>query len=290
MQIIDKFINGGGVLALSGSGMALTATILLGMSIAPILLLIVFLVVFSSYHINRKAEIKMDVISHPERTKIITEHKQLDSLAVFAFIIAAFLTFFTAKQYILSLFLVIVPPLTVALYSIDWIPHHIGQAVSFKRFKEIPIIKNALASGVWGLIAFLTTFYYGLSVSIITWFVFFFIYIRFFINTVVFDMRDTFADSTHGVKTIPVLLGLNKTKSILLILNTVAAVFLFYAVWIGWLPFYAHALNLITFYGYYFILKSTDKKTDQGFLCDVIVDGEFILWPILLLAGKLILS
>ena len=45
-------------------------------------------------------------------------------------------------------------------------------------------------------------------------------------------------------------------------------------------------LVLINLYGIWYTLKFRDPFFDKDFLCDVIIDGEFVLWPLLLVAGQ----
>ena len=63
--------------------------------------------------------------------------------------------------------------------------------------------------------------------------------------------------------------------------------FILLAVYLGYLPLFAVFLSVLTLYGMYYISKAT--VGEDYFLYDVIIDGELLLLPILLIVGKLIL-
>lgn len=278
--LIHYFIRSGWVLALSSSAMVAAYSILFNVPQNIFLLMIPFFLTFSAYHINRKAELHEDELTHSKRTEFIRKNQWLDILAVVFYLLALALALLRNIE---SFVLVLITPILVAIYTFRTFSR-------FKRLKEVTIGKNAIVALGWTVFVFLTATYHSLSFDMAVYSIAIFVFFRLFINTIVFDMRDEKADSLFGIPTIPVTIGKQKTTYFLLVMNALGAIFLAYAVFVGWLPFYAHALNLVTIYGYYFIMKANDERIDQESLCDVVVDGEYILWPFLLLLGQFLIG
>lgn len=272
-HIATSFVDSGGVLSLSASGMVATFSIVYQVPIQLSLLLIAFFVTFFSYYINRLAEINEDRLTHPHRTRFVEENKWVAIFSGIMYILALGLAL---NKNLPSFFIILIPPIIVAIYSFRVHP-------KFKRLKEITLGKNVIVSLIWASVALLVALYNNLPYSTVVYIMAIFLFLRFFINTVIFDMRDEVADKLLKIPTLPVVLGKAKTMYLLLIVNTATALFLLLSSFEGWVPWSVNFLNLITFYSYYVILKSTDTKIDQRFLCDVLADGEFVIRPFLLL-------
>ena len=284
--LLHKFANTGGLLSISGGATVIAATILLNEPIDLSLPVIATLLVFSAYHLNHIVEIKADIISHPKRALMIKENKILDWIAVLSLILLLLLSYLTSTKPLQTVGIISFMLVMVVLYSVNWFPKTANKKRVFGRLKEIPLFKDVITATVWGMGAILVVVYYGLSITTLTIFTFSIIFQRLLINTMTFDMRDIHADKIFKVRTIPIMFGLKRTKIILYGLNTLFGLFIIVSTYFGYLPFYANMLNFVTLYGYYFISKSTGKNIH--FLYDVIIDGEPVLWPILLICGKII--
>lgn len=279
-NIMKYVVQSGSILAASAGAIVISNMIAFGFPIDPLLVLLAFLLTFSSYHINRIAEIEQDIISNPERTRFIQQHRLLDKLALVSLAVVILVAITRNVQ---TLVFALIPPICVILYSYQTLPW-------IKRFKDIIFVKNIFVAGAWATLMFLTVAFFSSSFTNGVFAMAIFFFLRFFINTVVFDIRDLIGDKIHQIKTLPVHFGESTTRNLLLFVNTIAGIFLFFAVEIGWLPYFAHILNLMTFYGYSYIIMATDEKIDKHALCDIIVDGEFLLWPILLFIGRLFMN
>lgn len=273
------FVQSGCVLAASASGIVIANSIIYQVPLDILLVVLAFLLTFASYHINRVAEIEQDIISNPERTRFIQKYRLLDKLAVLSLIIVGIISLTRNFQ---TFILVLIPPVSVIVYSFKLLP-------GIGRLKDILFVKNIFVAAAWTTYMFITATYFNIDFTPAVWAMALYFFMRFFINTVVFDIRDVVGDKIHEIKTVPVKYGEYFTRNLLLLVNTISGVFLFSAVELGWLPYFAHALNFITFYGYAYIILATDEKVNKHALCDIIVDGEFLLWPILLLVGKILL-
>lgn len=291
-NLLHEFALATGLLAMGGGAAAVTSAILFDEAMnLPMLTLaaIVAFMVFSAYHLNRKAELEADSISHPQRSRLIAENKILDGVAIALLLLLFPIAYFSSKMPAHTLLILLIVPVAVALYSVPWVPRSLRRYIYFKRLKELSVFKNLIVAVVWGMIALLVTTYYGLTVTFLTLFVFLIIFFRLLINTITFDIGDLKADKVYRVRTIPVVLGVGKTKLLLYSINTVFGLFMVFSAWLGYLPPYAVFLSLVTLYGYYFIYKAGARSKTNHFLYDVIIDGEAIFWPVLLIAGKLIL-
>jgi 4-hydroxybenzoate polyprenyltransferase len=123
-----------------------------------------------------------------------------------------------------------------------------------------------------------------IAISLIAYFVF----LKVFINTVLFDVRDVEGDRLAGTITIPVSLGRQKTRGLLLALNSTLILWAALSVFQG-LPYkYLSILAGSIVYGYWYILRLCRDGTTIQKSVDWLVDGEWIL--IAILAATVILG
>jgi 4-hydroxybenzoate polyprenyltransferase len=243
-----------------------------------------FLTFFSIYALDRvAAEPEVDAINHPERQRFSSRHARvLLGLAIAAYVIALVLGACEGARR----FLVMLLPLAgVLVYSFPFVPRPLARWLGFRRLKEILVVKNAVVASIFAstvTLAPLPAEGKVASGAIMVMWVFFFV--RGFINTVVFDMRDEQGDRRHGIRTLPVVLGPARTRRLLHGLNLALGVFLLVAPALGLAPpaFSALAVGtpLATWY-----LNRTAQEGSMHFLCDVVVDGELYVAGLALLVG-----
>lgn len=240
---------------------------LLGLDPSLLVCLTVFLISFSVYSLDKIADIEKDIINMPERKSFLYGRKNL----VFAYSVAAYLTavVLTFMDNPIALPLVFLPFLANAFYGtklLPWIP----------RLKDIPVMKNVVVATTWALITALLPgahmdgwpiFQIGL--------VFYFLLVKTFIDTVLYDIRDVAGDREAGVRTMPVLLGERKTVVVLLALNSTL---------LPWLAFADSAIRslafVLTIYGYAYILYLRQRR--NPLVLDILVEGEWMMATILL--------
>ena len=107
--------------------------------------------------------------------------------------------------------------------------------------------------------------------------VFYFFFIKSFINTVLFDLLDREGDKKNKTITIPVVMGKSCTILLLLILNTTMILVIQLA-----LTFKLLLINLLIFctvYSYLYIFYFSHKENRLEM--DILVDGEWILVALL---------
>ena len=97
------------------------------------------------------------------------------------------------------------------------------------------------------------------------------------------------ADKKENLLTLPLYFGEKKFLLILNILNLFTFLLLAFSIIAGIVPIFASVLLLSFFYCFYYIQKAKSSKTDIQKLSSYIADGEFVLWPILLILGLVII-
>lgn len=263
-----------------GMAMLFTSQSLLGLPTSLELLLIAFLISFSAYNINRKTDTKEDRISHPERTEFLNSYyKYIRIVASVAYIIALFIAF--SNSVVVGL-IVLLPLISVSLYSIPWIP-----AFTTTRLKDIFVVKNATVAIVWAIgVTMLPLAYFEKPQTLTSMVVFFYIFLKVFGNTVTSDIRDVTGDTVHNIRTIPIKFGIANTKKILTLINLVSFCIIIVSVLYNLLTTAAYLVSLVVIYTQIYIFFIS--KTNIRFLADVLADGEFIVMCLLALLSILV--
>lgn len=283
--LYDLVVHSGFLLAAGGGAMAITGLLAMGAAVRFETAVISTLVVYAVYQANRATEADADAETHAERTSFVQKHsKLLNSLAIAGLLVSGAIALFGTFSSMLFLLLLVLFALS---YSIKFVPKSLGKKIGFRRLKEIPLLKAAIPSFGWGALTSVYSFaFYGEAITygVLTFGLF--VFLRFFVNANTFDLRDVKSDEKEGVRTIPVVFGYEGGRMASHLLNLGAGVVAAASVALGWWKPEAAALALFTLYGFYFIQKMREKHADKDFLCDVIVDGEYVLWiPLVLAAG-----
>ena len=230
------------------------------------------------YTYNHFKEAKDDILTNPERTVYLEKIKKYFIFLIsFYIFILFFITFFftNINLFIFSFFLII----GGLLYTIY-----------FKKItKKILSFKNIYVALFWSLIIFVPFFYYKLEFNYFFVIFFLFIFIRWIVNSVFFDIKDVKDDSIKKLKTIPVFFGKKKTINYLNLINFISIIPILVGIKINNLPFFSISLFFFCFYSYFYLLLS--KKIDIKkirLLSYIMVDGEYIFWPIILILGKML--
>ncbi len=227
-------------------------------------LLILFLGVFSFYLMNRYWELKEDELTYPERTKFLKRRKKLLLfLIIFCYLTTLILAYLKSLNAVFGVFFV---TMLIVSYTIR---------IKGIRLKDFFVIKNLTISFAWG---FIFTFFHIseiLNFNLAFFLTFFFLGAFTFINTVIFDMRDVKGDEENKIQTIPVRLGLEKSRKIIFALNSLL-LFSLILIWFYNLIPYSFILFLTSLYLYLPIYLS--KKEDLHFVADVLGDGWIIFY------------
>ena len=225
-----------------------------------------FLLIFVVYSVNKLTDVKEDSINLPGRTGFVKKNRYFIIVASIVAYSAALSLSFVRNPF--AICIILFPFCIGLIYSV--------RIASF-RLKDICCMKN---------IAVATSFavgntFFPLTVHpcnfIIGFLVFYFIFLKVFISTVLFDVRDTAGDIMSAVRTIPVLFSINKTKKLLLLLNSTLVVWLMFSYFQGFFHRYLLVLCFTIFYGYWYILRFCRQDIKKVKFFDLLVDGESIL-------------
>jgi len=258
-------------ISLGMSSIVLASVLIMSMPADIFIFLSPFLVTFSMYTLNRRTDIEEDMLNDRPRTNFIRRYKKHLPVLIVVSYIAAVLPVLIINATAASLLLV--PLLFGIFYTIKIFPF------SFSRLKEIPVVKNMIVALNWAILGVLfPVIYTNSSFSFIFVYMFIFIFIRVLIGAAFFDIRDVAGDMRERIRTIPIILGKQKTLKLLVILNTVSLFMIFFS------PTRLSLLLVLpVLYGYIYLFLY--KKIEIRSLCDYIVDGEYILIGLIIALG-----
>lgn len=211
-SLISFLLSSSLYMSINGFLKAYYSFLLYGILIKWDLLLATFLSVFAVYCMNRLTDKEEDAVNSPERASFVDGNEK-----ILGFIL--FFSYFTAiilglLESFFAMFILLFPLCAGIIYNIK---------ISSKipRLKDIFAVKNIITALSWAVgTAFLPlTNSSGLSLILIIS-LFYFFFIKSFVNTVLYDIRDIEGDRKNGIRTIPVGIGKLKTKKLLLILTS----------------------------------------------------------------------
>ena len=262
---ILKFLATNSVfLAIDGVLIATFGYFLYGIQINAEILLAACLAVFSVYSLNKVTDKVEDSINRPEMPRSTSRFNLGISIStlVVSLGIGASVSFF-------ALLILATPIIAGFFYSVRL-------SASLPKLKEIVGVKSILVAFSWsmnGCLLPLSLHQVELEVIVL---VFFYIFIRVLVGTILFDVLDAKGDSIAGVKTIPIRLGRKRTSNLLFITNSLLALWLTYCLFRGLFLAYMPALIFGMVYGY--VLIWGNLKTDCQKLCKgLMVDWEWLL-------------
>ncbi|WP_457751348.1 UbiA family prenyltransferase [Thermococcus sp.] len=231
------------------------------------LLAATFFIVFSVYGINKLTDIKEDEINNPERVSYVKRfEKALKYAVIVSFFLAVLLSAMTSPFAVL---VILFPIVAGALYSIRLLP-------GYPRLKDITGVKNLIIAATWANGTAFLPYLVASGISFQKVFlIYYFFFMKSMINTMLFDVRDIEGDSINGIQTIPVRLGLEKSRAVLLVLNSTFIPWLLAAYSFGYFDRYLPVLVFAILNGYAYILYFSRGDYKPGKFLDIWVDGEW---------------
>jgi 4-hydroxybenzoate polyprenyltransferase len=239
------------------------------------LIFVSFLIVTVIYKVNHLKEVKSDKASNPERSDFVTKNKNKEFILVISFILLALII-----SYLIN-FRIFLASMVLLILGIIY-PKNIT--------KKILGFKNLYTALTWSLIIFLPYILFPKTNFFIFLFLYIFIFIRSFINIVFSDLKDINDDRRNGLKTYPVVFGERITIKILNILNAFSLIPLIIGIICKILPLYTSLLLLSCLYTYLYLKSDSSDKNKLRKRSYILVDGEAIIWVILLVIGKVLIS
>ncbi len=261
------------LLALNGVMVVVFGFFLDSAAISPSLLFAAFLVTFSVYGLNKFTDKAEDSVNRPETLPRAPGYYLVFSLVsmVFGFLIGLW-------EGILAFYVLCTPVLIGVIYSVRI-------SKSIPRLKEIVGVKSIVVAVSWALTGSLLPEPFCTAKLQVIVIVFVYIFIRVFVGATLCDVLDKKGDLASGVETIPIRLGLNKTKMFLVLLNSLGMLLPIFCVATGMLVRFVPALLFGVLYGYlaiWFFFKHNCKRFTAGLM----LDGEWI--PIVIITCLLI--
>lgn len=274
--ILVRLAHANLVLALAIGAMTRVVQVMAGLPLDPVPPLVVFLLFYAIYTLDRAADAGADGRTHPERARFSTRHMRLmraSAVAAYAGALAL-----AGTRGMAAVGVALLPLAALTLYSFPVLPRGVARRVGFARLKEVLVLKNLVVAGTLSGTATLLPVVAapgptaGTSVAALGGFLFG----RWWINSVVFDVRDERGDRANGLRTIPVVLGRARTLRILHAGNAVLAAAVLVSVAAGVVPppFGLLAASSVYAWGY---LRALERGGDDHFLCDVVSDGELLV-------------
>lgn len=276
-KILREFVYGGHLLSLGASGIGLAIAALYGLPFNWFVLIIPY---FSSqviYTYNHLRELDHDGESNPERVQHLRKQKALGDNTLVIYILALVISLlFTNLSTIAFVIFVLLGGI---LYTIAF----------KKRLARIsPVFKTIYVSIFWALSVFLIPLLNQIEITGFFVIMFIFVFLRFVVSTAFFDLKDITSDRIREIKTLATLLGRNKTIYLLLAFNIISLLPLFLGISWGYLPQQSIILGASVIYALlYLILAGFVGEKSLRYVSYLVVDGEYILWPLGVLLIKL---
>lgn len=242
-----------------------------GLAFSPAAALIVMLGTYCIYNLNRKTDEAEDMMNHHERysfTKRYGSFLYYSSIA--GYIAAIGLGLFYGPE---AVFLTLFPLLAGIFYSLPIFPKKFG----FSRMKEIPVFKSLIVAVSWAVPpAFLPVYIASMNPCFQTYIITLFFFILVFTSTVVFDIRDMEGDAVSGVRTIPVIIGKEKTVLLLSMLNAGIGIVVISSVMSIFSSNQILFLVLSIIYVQLYLIYSLYQNMAK-IIYELLIDGKFII-------------
>ncbi len=278
-SILDEFVHGGHLVSLASSAIALSAMLLLNITIRWEFLIIAYLGTYCIYGYDRYKGINIDSSDNSTRTNHLQKYYGFIPFILIAYGVA----FFSLMAYfgnITSIFFGGFLLFSSLFYT--------GKVK--KMTTKIVGFKNIYTSFSISLLIIFTAIYCYYPIGWILFILFVFLFLRLMIDTSFCDIKDMETDKKLNLLTFPLYFGKQKFLLILHIINLLSLSLLLIAVIIKLVPAYWLLLGIFTLYCFFYIQKAKNPVADFQSLSSIVVDGEYLLWPILLFAGKFFMS
>ncbi|KAF1078404.1 UbiA family prenyltransferase [Methanogenium sp. MK-MG] len=270
-SLFDTILYSSLYLCIAAISMVYLSSVLQDMPVSLAACGIMFLVTFSVYNLNRKTDECEDAINHSRRYAFTKKYATvLMNLSLAAYAIA----FLIAGMHgIVAAVITAIPLVNGILYSIPFLP----SGFRYHRLKDIPFVKNFIVGLAWAvpvaLLPVVCTEYSAGRMTIATGLFFFLLS---FVNSTVFDIRDVKGDAESGVQTIPVILGIQRTRCLLSVMNGIGIAIIL-VLCNGCLSIAETAIIVgIAMYVQGYILLFNGAEREQG-MYDLLADGQYLL-------------
>lgn len=175
------------------------------------------LVTFAIYANDRLVDIEPDQLSNPARAGFVLRHQDaLYVLGAVAYGLATALSLFGGP---VAFALVVLPGLVWIAYAREWFPTN----WTASRLKDILVVNSVVVAAAWAIpvvvvpVAFADASFGPTAVVLLVYF-----FLGTFVNVEIANIRDLPSDARNGVRTLPVVYGVARTRQALSVLTTLA--------------------------------------------------------------------
>lgn len=169
------------------------------------------LVTFAVYANDRIADADDDAVSKPDQVAFVRRHENvLYVLAAVAYGLAVALALLGGPAAFALTFL---PGVFWVLYAADWVPEVTAR---LPRLKDVLVVNSAVVAFAWAVsLTFLPLAVAGRSPTPLAGMVFAYFFLRSFVDTELPNVDDRRSDAAAGVRTLPVVFGVETTRRVL---------------------------------------------------------------------------
>jgi len=245
------------------------AYVFLGANPSNLVCGVVFLVTFCIYSLDKIVDIDKDITNIPQRRSFLYGRRKLIlSCSFLAYLVALILTLLDKP---FALLIIFIPFISNAFYGTKLFK-------GIPRLKDIPVMKNIVVAISWALVTtLLPAIHLANPATAAIIIVVYFMLIKTFIDTILYDVRDVEGDRENGIKTMATLLGEGRTTLVLLAANSTL---------IPWLVFVDETVRplalALVLYGYAYILYFRTKR--NPLTLDFFVEGQWLLISVVYIA------
>lgn len=280
--IWQEFIFGGHLLSLGVAGIACSVKILMDLPFSLAIILVSYLIPQIIYSFNHFKEAPIDLSTNLERARHLQKMAKFSSLIVIFYLLVLVFT------------IIIFLDLRIFVFAGALVLGGILYTLYFKKLTaRILCFKNIYASLFGASIVFMPLVYYwSITINSLAVSAFFlFVFLRWLVNTIFFDLKDATGDKEKKLKTVPVVFGERKTMKLLHILNLISVTPIVLGVFLGVLPFFSLILIFFFFYSYYYLLQGNKASRKRiRMIAYIITDGEYVFWPLMLILSKFLMG
>lgn len=190
------------------------------------------LITYAVYANDRIADVDDDAVDKPDQAAFVRRHRDaLYVSAACAYGLAVALSILGGPA---AFALSLLPGAFWLLYASDWLPQ---LGTRLRRLKEVFVVNTAVVALAWAVpLTLMPLAFAGRGVTPSVALVFAYFFLRSFVDTELPNVRDREGDRKAGVRTLPVVIGLERTRLALYGVDAATAVVLAVAVATGHLP------------------------------------------------------
>jgi len=272
----DEFIYGGHLASLGVSFIALSMILLFDINIKWEFILIVYFSTICIYNYDHYKEFRKDSSGNLTRAHHLKRYIRFLPLIIAIYGIVSLILLFYFGNFGSMLF-----GIALLLFGLLY-------TEKFKKItKKIVGFKNFYTSfSISSLIILTAIFYNTFFINCTLILIFLLLFLRLMINTSYCDIKDIESDKKENLLTLPIVFGRKNLLVFLHILNIFFIVLIVLGIYLELLPLYSIFLLVSSVYSFFYLYKTKNANTDVGSISSTLVDGEFIIWPVLLLMGK----